>query len=341
MKNKWHGGIWLMLALLTLLTTCLCVAVGSVAYPLPKAAQVLVNALLHRPQGDSAAAAIILKVRLPRVLLSGLMGASLALSGGAMQGLLRNPLADGSTLGVSSGAALGACFALLLGFSAPALPLAGPTLLATGAAFGSLVLILSLSYALDRTLSTQSIILIGVIFSMFASAVMNILVTFSGDKLRSITFWTMGSMASASMENALFLFIALLLCGGVLLSQAGTLNVLTLGEKGAMHVGVDVRRVKLTVMIAVSALIGVCVSVGGCIGFVGLVTPHLLRMVLGPDHRLLLPGSLFGGAIFLMLCDLAARTLLSPLELPIGVITSLIGAVVFVAVFAKTRKGGA
>lgn len=331
---------WVALSLLTLLTACVCVAVGSVDYPLTRVAEVLYRAAAGQAQESGAAAAIILGVRLPRVLCAALIGASLSLCGAAMQGLLRNPLADGSTLGVSSGAALGAALAILLGVTVPGLPLAGATVFAILFAFGSLVLILVLAWGLDHTMSTNSIILIGVIFSMFVSAVMNVLVTFAGDKLRSITFWTMGSMASAGMPGAALLAGTLAVCGTVLVCQGRALNAFAMGEEQALHIGVHVRGVKLTVMITVSVLIGVCVSVGGCIAFVGLVTPHILRMIIGPDHRRLLPASLFGGAIFLMLCDLAARTVLSPLELPIGVVTSLIGAVVFIVIFYRTGKVG-
>lgn len=329
-----------LLTLLTILVMGICIGVGSVAIPLGQVAQVLWRALTGQAQEAGTAVGIILGVRLPRVLCAGLEGAGLAMCGAAMQGLLRNPLADGSTLGVSSGASLGAALAILLGVSLPGLPLNGTMLMAMLFAFLSLVLILSLAWGLDHTMATNSIILIGVIFSMFVSAVMSVLVTFAGNRLRSITFWTMGSMASATMANAGVLALTLLLCGAVLLCQGRALNAFAMGEEQAQHIGVNVRGVKLTVMITVSVLIGVCVSIGGCIGFVGLVTPHILRMLIGPDHRALLPAGIFGGAIFLMLCDLTARTVLSPLELPIGVVTSLIGAVVFVIIFYRSRKAG-
>ena len=329
----------LLLALATLGVMLLCVCAGSVSIPLPDTARILLGALRGQTEAGTLAG-IILRVRLPRVLCVTLMGASLSLCGAAMQGLLRNPLADGSTLGVASGASLGAAAAIVLGVSFPGLPLSGTTLCAMGAAFLSLWFILTLAWGLDRTLSTNTIILIGIIFSMFISAWLNVLVTFAGERLRSVTFWTMGSLAAASYENALTLLAALLLCGGVLLAHAQTLNLFSLGEDQAAHLGVPVRRVKLLVMILVSVLIGVCVSIGGSIGFVGLVTPHIMRMLLGPNHRRLLPGCVFGGAIFLLLCDLAARTLLSPLELPVGVVTSIIGAGVFVAVFIRQRREG-
>ena len=322
----------------TLLTLVVCVCLGSVNIPLADAFSVVWKAIWGLPIPDGMSSNIILALRLPRVLCVALSGAALSLCGAAMQGLLRNPLADGSTMGVSSGASLGAILAILLGVSFPALPFAGTMLMAMLFAFLSLVLILFLAYVLDRTLSTNTIILIGVIFTMFVHSLISLLITFAGDKLRTITFWTMGSLSGSSYVNALTLGIALLLCGGVLLGLARELNAFSLGEENARHLGVSVKGVKLTVLVAVSALIGVCVSIGGTIGFVGLVVPHMTRLLVGPNHRRLLPASLFGGAIFLMLSDLCARMILRPTELPIGVVTSLIGSVAFVLIFYRTRK---
>ena len=188
---------------------------------------------------------------------------ALALGGCAMQGLLRNPLADGSTLGVSSGASLGAALAILSGVSIPFLPFGGTAGAAMLSAFLSLVVLLALAFALDHSLATNTLILLGVVFSMFVSALLSLLITFSGDKLRAITFWTMGNLSSASYQNALTLLATLLLCGGIILTQARALNAMSMGEEYALHVGVSVRRVKLTVMICVSAMIGMSVSVGG------------------------------------------------------------------------------
>ncbi len=316
----------------------LCVSVGSVSIPVAETAKIIWNAIWGLPVPEGVAGSIILSIRLPRVLCVGLCGAALSLCGAAMQGMLRNPLADGSTMGVSSGAALGAVLAILINFQPKGFPIGGTALLAMVFAFFSLVLILLLVVWLDRSLSTTSIILIGVIYSMFASSLMSLLITFSGDKIKSLTFWTLGSFSGSRYENALLLLAVLAVFGGALLCQWRELNALSISEENAMAIGVPVRRVKLILMVCTSALIGVCVSVGGTIGFVGLVVPHLTRMLVGPNHRRLLPSSMAGGAVFLMLMDLTARTLLSPIELPIGVVTSIIGAVFFVVIFYRTRK---
>ena len=335
-RLTWRGYALFLLALAG--TMLLCVCVGSVSIPLSDTVSVIWRALrgLEAPAGMGRN--IILNVRLPRVLNVALMGAALSLCGAAMQGLLRNPLADGSTLGVSSGASLGAVLALAFGVQLPVTAYGGVMAMAMLFAFLSLLLILSLAYALDRSLATNSIILIGVIFSMFASSVMSLIISFSGDKLRSITFWTMCSLSGTGFAHARVLAAALLVCGAVVLAHARELNAMAIGEDDARHVGVNVRRVKLTLMIAVSVLIGVCVSVGGTIGFVGLVVPHMARMIVGPNHGRLLPASMLAGAIFLLLCDLIARTLLRPIELSIGVVTSLVGAVAFVLIFYRTRR---
>ena len=337
-SDRLSPGALALLVLVLAGAMLLCICVGSVSISPADTLRVLLCALLRRPMPEGVSANIILNVRLPRVVNVALVGAALSLCGAAMQGLLRNPLADGSTLGVSSGASLGAVLALALGVTLTGTAFGGTMLLAMVFAFLSLMLILALAYALDRSLATNSIILIGVIFSMFASSVMSLIISFSGDKLRSITFWTMGSLSGTGFAHARVLAAALLVCGAVVLAHARELNAMAIGEDDARHVGVNVRRVKLTLMIAVSVLIGVCVSVGGTIGFVGLVVPHMARMIVGPNHGRLLPASMLAGAIFLLLCDLIARTLLRPIELSIGVVTSLVGAVAFVLIFYRTRR---
>ena len=325
--------LWTGLALIAFVA---CVSLGSVNISLRD----VWNSVFSGEVSRETYRSIVWWTRLPRVLCAGLMGAALSLCGAAMQGLLRNPLADGSTLGVSSGAALGAALSIVLGLTIPGLETAGPAAMAMLFAFGSLLLILALAWGIDRSFATHNIILIGVVFTMLVSALLSILITFSGEKLRSITYWTMGSLSGKSYEQAAVLLGGLILFGTPLFLQSRELNAFAVGEENALHVGVPVRRVKLTVMICASALIGICVSIGGSIAFVGLIIPHMVRLAAGPNHRRLLPLSAFGGAVFLMLADLAARSILSPLELPIGVVTSLIGAVVFIVIFYRSRKGG-
>lgn len=330
---------YVLFGTVTLVTALICVCAGSVSIPIGNTITAIWNTICGVPIPEGISQSIIVFVRLPRVLCVALAGASLSLCGGAMQGLLKNPLADGTTLGVSSGASLGAVLAIAFGITIPGVPFAGSMALAMLFAFLSLILILSLAYKMDYSLSTNTIILIGIIFTMFANSLISLVTTFAGEKAKSILFWTLGSFSGSSYTNALILLIALVIFGSAILRYSRELNAFAIGEDNARHVGVDVKKVKLVVLITVSALVGVCVSMVGTIGFVGLVIPHMTRMITGPNHKRLLPASLFSGATFLMLADLVGRVILSPLELPIGVVTSFIGSITFIYIFYTSRKG--
>ena len=337
-NNGYKSIKYIIFAVVTLAVLILCVCVGSVNIPLSETFSVLKNNILGRTASSSIYDSIIIFIRLPRVICVALVGASLSLCGAAMQGLLRNPLADGSTLGVSSGASLGAVISIAFGITIPGFPGGGTMIMAIIFAFGSLVLILALAYKLDFSLSTNTIILIGIIFTMFVNSILSLVITFAGDRVKTIMFWTMGSLSGSSYANVITLLISFVICCIILLNYTNELNAFAIGEDNARHIGVNVRRVKVIILVTVSILIGINVSIGGTIAFVGLVIPHITRMLTGPNHKLLLPGAVFIGAIFLMLADLISRIILNPLELPIGVVTSLIGSIVFVFIFYKARK---
>jgi iron complex transport system permease protein len=330
---------YVVFGVVTLLTALLCICLGSVKIPARDVLTAIWNTVFSLPMPEGIAQSVIISVRLPRVIAVALSGASLSLCGAAVQGLLRNPLADTSNLGVSSGAGVGAVLSIAFGFAIPGLYNAGTMLTAIAFAFVSLMLILTLSYKLDYSLSTNTIILVGLIFTMFASSVISLILTFAGSKVQPIIFWMMGSLATAKYRDVVVLLIALAVFGTVILRYARELNAFAIGEDNARNIGVNVRRSKYVILIAVSALVGVCVSIGGTIGFVGLVIPHMTRMLVGPNHKRLLPAVLFSGAVFLMLADLLSRTIFSPRELPIGVVTSFVGAFTFVFIFYRTRKG--
>lgn len=329
---------YLLFAAVMLATMVVCVAVGSASVPVRDTVTAIWNTIFGLPVPEGISQAVIVFVRLPRVLSVALVGANLSLCGAAIQGLLKNPLADSSNMGVSSGAGMGAVISIAFGITIPGLQLAGTMAMAIIFAFFSLVLILSLSYKIDYTLSTNTIILIGMIFTMFASSVISLVITFAGDRVNNIVFWLMGSLSGVKYSDVLTLSGALIVFGSVILFFAPELNAFAIGEDNARHIGVNVKRTKYLILIAVSAIVGICVSIGGTIAFVGLVIPHMTRMLVGPNHKRLLPASLFSGATFLMLADLIARTLLNPRELPIGVVTSFVGAFTFVYIFYKTRK---
>lgn len=312
------------------------VSVGSVGFSFTDIVRVLASSLLGiGDTGDipDSIVTIIINVRLPRVILSALVGAALSLSGAVMQGLLKNPLADGSTLGITSGGALGAVISIAAGFNLPFFPNGGLVFMSILFSFLSLLLILTLTYKIDYNMSNQTIILTGVIFSMLASSITSLIVSLSGNNLKQVVFWTMGSFSGRGWSYVA-LMIPFFIIGAIpLLFLSRELDAFSLGEEQAEYIGVNTKRIKFLILILVSILVGVSVAVSGTIGFVGLVIPHMTRFITGPNHKKLLPVSALFGAGFLMATDLLSRTILSPAELPIGVVTSLIGAILFIYIF--------
>lgn len=314
----------------------LCVSIGSVNVPIIDILNSFKSLILNQPLNNQYDR-IIYYVRIPRVIVSALVGAALSLSGAIMQGLLKNPLADGSTLGISSGASLGAVVAIVSGLSLPFLPFDGTVVLAVLFAFGSLVLILTLAHRIDKAISNNTVILIGVIFSMTTSSLISLLIAIFNENMQQIIFWTMGSLSGSNYHNALLLFVSVLVFGGLSMTKVNEMNAFSLGEDQARNLGVNVRRTKLLLFLCSSALIGTAVSVGGNIGFVGLIIPHTTRILFGSNHKVVLPMTVFIGAIFLMVMDLISRTIISPAEIPIGVITALLGSVLFIMIFSRRR----
>jgi iron complex transport system permease protein len=275
---------------------------------------------------------IVREIRLPRVLLAMLVGAALAVSGTALQALLRNPLADPYVLGISSGAALGAIIALWVGGRLAA---ASPLV-----AFAGALVTMAWVYLLGRRagrLASYTLVLAGVITASFLSAVILFVLTLLSTRdVRGIAFWLMGDL-SVVTETQLRILLPVVVLGILTLyAFAKDLNVLLLGEEEAAHLGVNVARVQTAVYVLASLLTGVAVSVSGAIGYLGLLVPHLGRMVVGNDHRTLLPTAALGGAIVLTLSDTLARTVVAPAELPVGAVTALAGAPVFIYLLRRT-----
>jgi iron complex transport system permease protein len=279
---------------------------------------------------------IVLSVRLPRILLAMLVGSALGVAGAGYQALLRNPLADPYVLGVSSGAALGAILSLAVAASvAVAKPLA---------AFLGAVLTIAVVYYLGRRgaeLSPYLLLLAGVITASFLSAIITFLLTFlSGRDLRGAAFWLMGDLSNPPPLDGLWLLLSLVILTAVaaVTFAANDLNLLLSGESEAEALGVDVRRTKLIVYLAASVATGLAVSVSGSIGYVGLLVPHLVRLLFGSDYRLLVPATALGGAVVLVAADTLARWVVAPTELPVGAVMAVIGAPVFIYLL-RTRLG--
>ncbi len=281
---------------------------------------------------------LIISIRLPRVLLSFLVGAALAVSGAALQGLLKNPLADPYTLGVSSGASLGAVIVLFFHLQLPVL--AGYTMpfISVSMALLTLIFIIFISTSVLKRITAESMILIGIILSSFLSAVISLLIALSGEELRQIVNWLLGSVSMRGWTY-IKLFLPFFTAGMLILFlYLRDLNVLTFGDEIAQSLGVNVWRSKILILFGASLLTGGAVAVSGTIGFVGLVVPHVTRLYLGSNYRHLLPLSFLNGGSFLVLADLIARTIITPRELPIGVITALVGAPAFAVLFIRKYR---
>ena len=290
-------------------------------------------------QSGGAAADIVRSVRVPRALLAAAVGAALAVAGVVFQALLRNPLADPYVLGVSGGAALGGIAVLTLG-GAAGLGYAAVPPAAFAGAFAALVLLLAVAGPAGR-LSPASLLLIGVVFNAFASAAIVFLASLAGlTEGAQVFLWLIGSLADA--RPALVGWVIGFVAVGVLaVAPFGrALDLLALGEESAALLGIDAKRARRWLLLASSLLVGAAVSVAGLIGFVGLVVPHALRLVLGPDHRLLVPASALAGAAFLVGCDTLARTLLGGRELPVGALTALAGGPFFLLLLRRSQARG-
>ncbi len=286
---------------------------------------------------------IILDIRLPRAVLGMLVGASLAVSGAVMQGLFRNPLADPGLVGVSSGASLGAVLLIVLGstFFGPLFAIFGFYALPVAAFSGGLVTTLLLYKIATRSgqTSVATMLLAGIALGALAGAVTGVLIFMADDKqLRDLTFWGLGSLAGANWMKILSAGPIILVSLAVVPFLARGLNALTLGEAAAFHMGIPVQRLKNIAIVSVAASTGASVAVSGGIGFVGIVVPHVLRMLIGPDHRYLLPASALLGGTLLIFADMIARTIVPPAELPIGIITAFAGAPFFLWILLRGRS---
>ncbi|HRK41526.1 MAG TPA: iron ABC transporter permease [Gemmobacter sp.] len=310
--------------------TVLALGLGAASVSLPR---VLADLLAGRgvaPQDHL----VLMQIRLPRLIMGGLIGAALGVSGALMQGLFRNPLADPGLVGVGAGAGLGAVLAIVLGASwAISVPLA-----AFVGAWGAVVLLYRVATRGGQT-SVAVLLLAGVALAALAGAATGVLVYLADDRqLRDLTFWSMGSVAGASWEKCLwagaFILPVLLLAPRL---GAG-LNALALGEAAARHIGHPVQRLKTLTVLAVAAATGAATAAAGGIGFIGIVVPHLLRLASGPDHRHLLPNAALLGATLLILADTAARLVVAPAELPIGILTALLGAPVFLWILLRQAR---
>lgn len=280
---------------------------------------------------------IILNIRLPRIFLSALIGMALSGAGVIFQGIFKNPMADPYVLGVSSGAAFGATMAIIFGLETTFMGLGAVSIMA----FIGAVLTTLIVYYISRTGNQTSIITLllgGIALNFFLSSLISLLMIFNREKIEKIIFWTMGSVSSASWKHVMISSPIVLIGCIFFIMFARDLNVMLMGEDTAKSLGIEVERTKKILIVIASIVSASAVSVSGIIGFVGLVIPHIVRLIIGPDNRVLIIFTLISGAIFMIIADTLARTLIPPAEIPVGVITSLFGAPFFMYLLYKDRK---
>ena len=283
---------------------------------------------------DSMLNTIIWHIRFPRVLLAALVGATLSLGGLVFQALLRNPLAEPYILGISGGSAIGAIFGILMGFSM----FPGVSLTAFAGSLATLLLILIMSSG-QTILKKDALLLSGVMVNAFCAAVIMFLISMTQDsRLHNIIFWLMGDLSMVDIHQVGILAAILLPCFLLLFWLSNTMNLLLMGKELAQSMGVNIKAVTVTLLVATSFMVSATVSYCGLLGFVGLVMPHLLRLILGPDHRILVPACVLGGGAYLVFCDILARVLPEQSEMPAGVITAMIGAPLFIFLLKKTSR---
>lgn len=332
------SGLALMAAALLGLSIVLAVSVGAVAIPPGTVWGIALDRILPgvvTPDWSAGRANIVWEIRFPRVILAGLVGAGLGLVGAALQSVTRNPLADPHLLGISSGGAFGAIAALL--HTGMFLGLLTVPLMAFGGALLATVLVLAVAHLAGAS-SADRLVLAGVAVSFVIMACANILI-FLGDPraTHTVVFWMLGGLGLAQWSNLIWPMAVLLPCGLWLWAQAGRLNAMSLGDETAASLGMEVSRFRLTVFVVAALITGVMVAFSGLIGFVGLMMPHLVRLVVGGDTRHVLPASALAGAVFLIWADALARVVMAPEDVPIGVVTGLIGGVFFIWMMARRR----
>jgi iron complex transport system permease protein len=324
--------IWISIILLVVLFIAF--SLGLSIGPTQSGIRSAFSALFATNEPDNILSSIVWRIRFPRVLLAAVVGATLSLGGLVFQALLRNPLAEPFILGISGGSAIGAIIGILLGLSR----FPGICFTSFLGSLGTLALILVMSTG-KSVLRKDALLLSGVMVNAFCSAIIMFLVSITQDaRLHNIIFWLMGDLSAADLPQVVILGAILIPCFIMVFMFSHAMNLLMMGKDMARTMGINIKAVTFTLLVVTSFMVSATVSFSGLVGFVGLVIPHLLRLVLGPDHRSLVPACLFGGAAYLVLCDLLARTLPQQGEMPAGVVTALIGAPLFIILLQKSRK---
>ena len=331
---------WAILIGVTVLALCLGAAIGSANISLGDVVAVLIHKVFGIALPEDVKpidASILWSIRFPQAVMAFLVGAALAASGTVMQSVLRNPLASSYTIGVSSGASLMAAIVIVMGLNflgRYTLPLAGFV-----GGLATVFIAIALTMHFDRNLENQTIILVGMVLSLFVNAMLTLVTALANDHLKRLIFWQMGSFAGQTWENAGLLLAIILVCMILLQRYARDMDLMTFGEEQALSAGVNLKTSKL-VLIAIAALLtGSAVSMVGIIGFIDLIAPHVVRKFFGSNHRVVVPASALVGGSLMVIAELIGRTILSPRQLPVGAVTALIGAPFFAYIYFRRKKG--
>ncbi|WP_053954963.1 FecCD family ABC transporter permease [Inediibacterium massiliense] len=280
---------------------------------------------------------IIKSIRLPRILLSVLVGISLAISGATFQGMFKNPMADPFVIGISSGAALGATLAIVLKIDIKILGINTISLFALFGALGTTYMVYNLA-RIKSKIPVTTLLLSGIAVGQFLTAIMSFLMVLYSNDLEKIIFWTLGSFSTKGWEQVKVIILPVFIGWSFLYYFSKDLNVMLLGEESAKNLGVEVEKTKRILLLINSIIVAIAVSVSGIIGFVGLIIPHIVRILVGPDHRILIPVAGLGGGLFMLFADTVARTIIAPIEIPVGIITAIFGGPFFIYLLRQKKS---
>ena len=329
-SRNWQVFVFLIVSLI--LTLIFAASTGAVKISTAEIIEILTK------DSDIVNASILMDIRLPRVLLAAVLGAGLAAVGGVMQAIFKNPLVDSYTLGMSSGAALGAVISIITGLNARIFGMETTGIFAFMGAVLTLFFVYSLAYTRNR-MSINSLLLAGVAVSYFLASVISFLMMLNHDKIEHIVFWTMGSLSMATWNEFFISAVLIIPSLAVLMYYTRELNILTMGEDAAHHLGINTFALKNVLLITCALVVGSVVSTGGTIAFLGLVAPHIIRLIIGSDNKRVIPYSALLGSILLVLSDTAGRVLIQPAEIPVGVMTSIMGGPFFIFLLRSQKAG--
>jgi iron complex transport system permease protein len=342
-KKKYYTGLFAIGIGILILLIIISITLGSADVSVNDSFRIIaskipiINEFVNIDDIKLSSSVIILKIRLPRIILAALVGINLSLVGAVYQGIFKNPMADPYVLGVSSGSALGAATAIVFGIQTMLLGISGVALAAFVGAIITTVSVYNIARVGNKA-STINLLLAGVAVSFFLSSLISILMIFNRNEVDKIIFWTMGSLTAASWSQVIFLLFITIPLSIFIMFFSRDINIVLLGDDSAKNLGIDVEKLKKIMLLISSLLVAASVSVSGVIGFVGLIIPHSVKMLTGSDNRVLIPFSALAGGCFMIISDTLARTLLSPTEMPVGAITSLFGAPYFIYLLYKNKK---